>query len=323
MAELESKARQASVVEVESPQGISLTKALLWLSGLLNLIFVTVLIGFLAAGGRAVVTLETPAGTRASLSAAELRREMLLAHGKDTLRQSLDSKLAYLATNESGLALNVEELETRYYLATQDPDTRARLDLGTLTERELRHRIERDIRLDELTMSRLTKDELEEALRTYYAHRQRDLEEIRVRHIVVSSQREAEDVSQRLVAGVDFAPLAQRYSLDPLSRDQGGDLGWKKRRDLPEELGPLLFLIPPGRVSNPISTKHGWNIFMIEEKRGDFESLRDTVRREWCRDNRPDTLAELKRVYKVDKPEDKDLLKRLTPVGDTLHLKSL
>lgn len=297
-------------------------RGLVWVLGFLNLVLLAVIAYLLLDGGRTVVSLRTPSGIRSTLAAAEIRQELILAHGPGVLRHLLEMKLAHLAARDNHLTLNVEELETRYFLATQKPDTRAKLDLGQLTERELRQSIERDILLDELTMSRLSKDELENALREFYNRHQRELEEVRVRHILVGTQREAQDVAQRLTAGVEFEPLAQRFSLDPLSRDQGGDLGWKKRRDLPSELSPLLFLIPPGRISNPISTEYGWDIFMIEEKRSDFEVLRDTVRREWCREKRPETLAELKRVYRVERPEEKAVFEVLTPVGDRPYVPS-
>lgn len=288
--------------------------------GTLSLLLSAAVVYLLWHGGRSVVSLRTPAGVRSTISAAEVRRELILAHGAGVLRHLMERELAHLAARDNQLTLDVEELETRYYMATQTPDTRAKLDLGELTERELRRSIERDILLDQITTSRLSLEELEVALRDFYARHQRELEEIRVRHILVGTQREAEDVAQRLTAGVEFAPLAQRFSLDPLSRDQGGDLGWKKRRDLPSELSPLLFLIPPGRISNPVSTEYGWDIFMIEEKRSDFEALRDTVRREWCREKRPETLAELKKLYHLEQPGEKETWEALAPVADRFHL---
>lgn len=295
---------------------------LLIASASLNVLLAGLLLYSRLHGSTTIVSLEAPTGFRASLSAAKLRRELALAHGVDITNNAVESELAHLAARENGFSLDVKELEARYYLATQDPEIRSKLDRGKLTERELRQTIEREVLLDQLTMSRLSKDELETALHEYYDHFQRDLEEIRVRHILVTTQKEAQDVAERLVAGVDFEPLAQRFSLDPLTREQGGDLGWKKRADLPEDLSPLLFLIPPGRVSNPISTDHGWDIFMVDEKRSDFDSLRDTVRREWCKRQRPDTLAQLKTVYKVQKPEDAALPDSLVPLEDRWFLPS-
>ncbi|MCA1645880.1 MAG: SurA N-terminal domain-containing protein, partial [Chloroflexi bacterium] len=54
-------------------------------------------------------------------------------------------------------------------------------------------------------------------------------EEVHARHILVATQDQATDVLTQLQAGADFATLAAQVSLDPGSKDRGGDLGWFAR----------------------------------------------------------------------------------------------
>ena len=54
-------------------------------------------------------------------------------------------------------------------------------------------------------------------------------EQVHLHTILLDTEEEAEEVRARLEAGEDFADLARELSLDPISRENGGDLGWVPR----------------------------------------------------------------------------------------------
>jgi parvulin-like peptidyl-prolyl isomerase len=91
-------------------------------------------------------------------------------------------------------------------------------------------------------------------------------EEIRARHILLSSEDQAKDILKLLKNGDDFATLARAHSVAPEAQD-GGDMGYVVRGQLPEALEGPLFDLKQGAVSRVVKTSYGFHIFQVIEKR--------------------------------------------------------
>ncbi len=79
-------------------------------------------------------------------------------------------------------------------------------------------------------------------------------EQIHLHTILLDTQEEAEQVRARLKAGEDFADLAMEVSLDALSRENGGDLGWLPRGVAYESrFDSEIFNLSTGNVSEPLA----------------------------------------------------------------------
>lgn len=117
-------------------------------------------------------------------------------------------------------------------------------------------------------------------IQEYYS-KHRDLftskEEVKLRMIMVPSKASegnsasqkamAEEILSKLVAGGDFARMAQMYSEDS-TRDLGGDWGWIERKTLAPELEKVAFNLPVNKVSNIVELGGNYYIMRIDEKRG-------------------------------------------------------
>jgi hypothetical protein len=295
----------------ESSQGI---KLLLTVSLLLNLVLLAV-VAYLLTYDPVVATITTPAGTIRTVLAGVVNQELAQRHGEEVQTDLVGRALVDLAAEESNLELDYEELEARWRDWLTEPGTRARLDSGEVTEGELRERLVTLVLLDQLSWNELTVKEQQQLAAEFYRANQRDLEQIHLRHIVVESQKEARDVADRLRAGVDFGELAKRFSLDPLTREQGGDMGWRRRADLTEDLRSILFLLPAGAASAPVASATGWHIFMVEDRRDTYEDCKDQVRRELQRRMRPETLDKLRERFKVERSQAPELWLKLKRPG--------
>ncbi len=75
----------------------------------------------------------------------------------------------------------------------------------------------------------------------------------------------AQSVLKELRAGGDFAALAKKYSQDPGSGRQGGDLGWALRGAYVQAFADKLFAMKAGEVSDPVKTQFGYHIIRLEE----------------------------------------------------------
>ena len=70
-----------------------------------------------------------------------------------------------------------------------------------------------------------------------------------------------------------FTALAQKYSEDPMTREQGGDLGYfnaggyMRGVGYSDELSNAAFQLKVGEVSDPIKWKKGWSIIVLQELR--------------------------------------------------------
>lgn len=77
---------------------------------------------------------------------------------------------------------------------------------------------------------------------------------------------EAQSLRERLVAGEDFATLAQEYSDDTGSGAQGGDLGWFGRGSMVAPFEEAAFSLEPGQISEPIKSDFGYHLIEVIEK---------------------------------------------------------
>ncbi len=74
-------------------------------------------------------------------------------------------------------------------------------------------------------------------------------ESVHYRQIVVSEQATADDIKQQIEAGGDFAALAAENSLDPATKDVGGDVGWVPRGVLDASAEELIFSMKVGEIT--------------------------------------------------------------------------
>jgi peptidyl-prolyl cis-trans isomerase D len=75
-----------------------------------------------------------------------------------------------------------------------------------------------------------------------------------------------------VLAGEDFARLAEYHSEDPGSGRNGGDLGWFGSGRMVEEFDSLAFALDSGDVSEPFLTQFGWHFISHHGYRVDKET---------------------------------------------------
>jgi peptidyl-prolyl cis-trans isomerase C len=106
-------------------------------------------------------------------------------------------------------------------------------------------------------------------------------EEVRARHILVESPDKARDLFEKIAHGSDFAALAKQYSMDPGSKDQGGELGFFGRGQMVPQFEEAAFKLKRGEVSEPFQTQFGWHLVRVDERRRRpapaFEKVKERV----------------------------------------------
>jgi foldase protein PrsA len=80
-----------------------------------------------------------------------------------------------------------------------------------------------------------------------------------IRHILVPTKKQAQDLHARLKGGANFAALAKRFSKDPGSKAQGGKLTVAKGQTVPP-FDKAAFKLAKNALSEPIKTQYGWHL---------------------------------------------------------------
>ncbi|HVO74431.1 MAG TPA: peptidylprolyl isomerase [Ignavibacteriaceae bacterium] len=79
----------------------------------------------------------------------------------------------------------------------------------------------------------------------------------------------AEEILDSIKAGADFAAMAKKYSEDPGSASQGGDLGFVKRGVFYPEFESVAFALKDGEISGVVESPVGFHIIQLIERRGE------------------------------------------------------
>jgi len=101
-------------------------------------------------------------------------------------------------------------------------------------------------------------------------------DEVHVRHILLKpseirseeeTQRLAEKLYERIQAGESFSELAKKYSEDPGSKLNGGDLNWVDPESLVPEFREVMNNAPQGQVTKPFRSPFGWHVLEVLGRR--------------------------------------------------------
>lgn len=103
-------------------------------------------------------------------------------------------------------------------------------------------------------------------------------EQVRARHILVADLATANKVEAELKKpGADFAAVAKQYSMDPGSKDKGGELGFFRRGQMVPAFDKAAFTLPINQISQPVHSPFGYHIIQVEERQtGEKATLAST-----------------------------------------------
>lgn len=128
-------------------------------------------------------------------------------------------------------------------------------------------------------------------------------ERVRARHILVASEKEANDIEEKLKAGSKFEDLAKQYSLDG-SKDYGGDLGYFTAPEMVKAFSDAAFQLKVGEISPPVKTDYGWHVIRMDDRKmgaaQPYDQVKGAIRNVLVRDKVQALLASLQGTAKVE-----------------------
>jgi peptidyl-prolyl cis-trans isomerase C len=233
------------------------------------------------------------------LTESGLKAELSLAYGDSILPQAkleylnrwIDNQLLYEEAKRRGLD-KLPEVQIRAEQAAKDITV-----LSLLNDQ-----IAKNIQISE-----------DEARRFYDQNKdlfKREQDEVRASHILFSSQAQADSASARLKKGEDFKFLARELSLDSLTRNNSGDIGYFSLSNTDPTVARIAAGLKTGMVSSPFRTGMGYHILKLTDRKPkgsirEFEEVKSILINQLLQEKRSQAISslleELKKKAKIEK----------------------
>jgi len=88
------------------------------------------------------------------------------------------------------------------------------------------------------------------------------------------AEKKINTVRERILTGESFSALAEIYSADPGSKNNGGSLGYIRRNQMVKEFETIAFTQKINMLSEPVETSFGFHILETTEKSGEKIKVR-------------------------------------------------
>jgi peptidyl-prolyl cis-trans isomerase D len=141
----------------------------------------------------------------------------------------------------------------------------------------------------------------EEALRTFYEESKDQYvqaEQRKAQHILLTLtadasdeeskriQDQASDLASQAQGGKDFAELAKQFSVDSISSEQGGDLGYFEKGVMDAAFDEQVFSMQQGEISGPVRSRFGIHIIKLNEIKPEtgksFDQIKEEISKQYA-----------------------------------------
>jgi len=233
---------------------------------------------------------------------------LLKEAGKPVLQRMIDELLIRRAAERQHITVSEEEIDRQW-----DTFRRMRFPNEADYERwqqenqdrlpEIRAYLREEVLVEKL--ARLEVQVTDEEIARYYREHQPEFrigERVHAYGILLESRENALEILKLLRSGqAQFADMARAFSLDPATKDQGGDMGLFERGTYAEEIEKVVFELKPGEVCDPVEIPSvGYYLFKVTGKKPPETRPLDEVREDIRRRLDRQKFEEKKRTYVQD-----------------------
>lgn len=201
--------------------------------------------------------------------AAKQKMEIL----NSVLQQLIDRSLILQEARQRGGVATEAEIETRVAEVRKSFKTenefKNALEVRGLNLTELQRQIQFSLSAERLMGALAPQKPSEAELRAEFAKNPKAFdtpEQVRASHILVKTEAEARIIMARLRGGEPFDKVAAEVSLDPGSKQRGGDLGFFTRGQMVPEFEKAAFAQPLNQLADPVKSQYGFHIILVKER---------------------------------------------------------
>ncbi len=219
-----------------------------------------------SGGGGNVATVNGQAISKADFDQKLESSPAALSTLQQMVREDLITQYAKqnnINVTDADIQKREDELKANFPAASWDEMLKAR----GLTEQDVKNALREQIIIDQAVGKdvKVTDAQIKQYFDKNHAAFDKP-EQVRARHILVPDLATANKVEAELKSGKDFAAVAKQYSMDPGSKDKGGELGLFRRGQMVPAFDQAAFSLPVGQISKPVKSPFGYHIIQVEEK---------------------------------------------------------
>lgn len=225
-----------------------------------------------AKGGDADPVVATVNGV--DIRKQQLFDELMKGGASQVLNSMIHEELVKQEANKVGITVTEDDLNKELELfkkelaVSSDEEFEMLLLQYGMSKEALKEQMPMQVRLRKLLEPKTSVTD--EELQQYYNENKEMLstpEQVKASHILVSTREESEALLAQLKAGADFAQLAKEKSIDPGSKDSGGDLDYFTRGRMVQAFEDAAFSLAIGSLSDVVQTEHGFHIIKVTDKK--------------------------------------------------------
>ena len=148
----------------------------------------------------------------------------------------------------------------------------------------------------------------EETLQAEYEKAKANMpsKEYRVHHILVKTEDEAKQIIAQLKKGGNFEKIAAQKSLDPGSKERGGNLEWlSPGPNLAKPFSDAMVKLKKGQLTDtPVQTQFGWHVIRLDDERQaqapPFEQVKGQIQQQLQNQAMQKMIADLRAKAKIE-----------------------
>jgi peptidyl-prolyl cis-trans isomerase C len=162
----------------------------------------------------------------------------------------------------------------------------------------------RDAYIRDLVRKQMT-DALLRARYKKWAKKNKGVEEIRARHVLLQTEAKAKEIIKLVKTGQNFAALAKKHSVGRTA-SRGGDLNFFAREEMVKPFSDAAFALKIGQVTKkPVKSDFGWHVIKLEERRKrsvpTFKKVKPLISQQVGQELSAQIVGELLRQTKVQR----------------------
>lgn len=249
---------------------------------------------------------------------------------EDILNRMIQDELVYQKAEDKKLVPSDEEVNKQYdefkkSIGDNGEYIKKLKDAG-IDEAFLKDQMKKDVAIQNYSAEYIANLKTSnDDLNKYYNNKKEEFrkEEVKASHILISTQdaegkalsdkdkankkKEAEDILAKIKAGEDFGDLAKKYSNDPGSAKNGGDLGFFAKGVMVAEFENTAFSLEKGKVSDLVESEFGYHIIKVTDKVNEikpFAEVKDEIKEKIEQEKYNAHINEIQKNSKIQKNED-------------------
>ncbi|MFC5649062.1 peptidylprolyl isomerase [Paenibacillus solisilvae] len=223
-------------------------------------------------GGSSSETVATVNGV--AISKDKLFDSMAELGGAQTLDNLIQDELITQEADKAGIKVTdadvdkeIESVKGRF---PSEAEFEAALQQAGMTLEDLKKQTPMQLRIRKILEPQVVDKVTEADMKTYFDENKASFNtplQVRASHILVATEKEANDILKELKAGGDFAAIAKAKSTDTGSKESGGDLGFFGAGAMDPAFEKAAFALKKDELSAPVKSTYGYHIIKVTDRK--------------------------------------------------------